>query len=86
MDSEKYYEKLETMINEVIKNGIYKKTTDATLHDLKLFQDLLCRNFKHYKDYEKVRPVCNCPARLYASAKSHKFDDINDVNLNQLKF
>ena len=50
MDSEKYYEKLETMINEVIKNGIYKKTTDATLHDLKLFQDLLYRNFKHYKD------------------------------------
>ena len=86
MDSKKYYEKLETMVNEGIKNGIYKETTDTTLHDLKLFQDFLYRNFKDYKDYEKMRPVSNRPAWLYASAKTHKFDNINDVNLDQLKF
>ena len=50
MDNKKYYEKLETMVNEGIKNGIYKETTDTTLHDLKLFQDFLYRNFKDYKD------------------------------------
>ena len=81
MDSKKYYEKLETMLNEGIKNGIY-----TTLHDLKLFLDFLYRNFKDYKDYKEMRPASNRPARLYASAKIHKFDNINDVNLDQLKF
>ena len=74
------------MVNEDIKNGIYKKTTYTTLHDLKLFQDFLYRNFKDCKDYEKMRPVYNHPGGLYASAKTHKFDNINDVNLDHLKF
>ena len=63
-----YFEKLETMVKEGIKNGIYKETTDTTLHDLKLFQNLLYRNFKDYKDYEKMIPVSNRPTRLYPSA------------------
>ena len=86
MDSKKYYEKLETMVNEGIKSGIYKETTDTTLHDLKLFQDSLYRNFQDYKGYEKMRPVSNCPAWLYVSVKTHKFDNINGFNLDQLKF
>ena len=86
MDSEKYYKKLETMVNENIKYSIYKETIDTTLHDLKLFQDFLYRNFKYYKDYEKIRPVSDRLARLYASAKTHKFDNVNDVTLDQLKF
>ena len=53
MDSKKYYEKLAGMVNKGIKNVIYKETTDTTLHDLKLFQDFLYRNFKDYKDYKK---------------------------------
>ena len=61
-----YYEKLETMVKQGVKNGIYKETTDTTLHDLNLFQDFLYRNFKDYKDYEKMRPVSNRPTRLYA--------------------
>ena len=86
MDSRKYYEKLETTVKEGIKNGIYKETTNTTLHDPKLFQDFLCRNFNDYKDYEKIRLVSNCPAQLYGSGKTHKFDNINDINLDQLKF
>ena len=82
MDSKIYYEQLETMVKEGIENGIYKETTDTTLHDLKLFQDFLYRNVKDYKDYEKMRPVSNRPARLYPSAKTHKFDNINDINLD----
>ena len=85
MDGKKYYEKFETMVKEGIKNGIYKETTDTSLHDLKLFQVFLYRNFKDYKDYEKIRPVSNRTARLYASSKAHKFDNINEVNLHQLK-
>ena len=30
IDSKKYYEKLETIVKEGIKNGIYKETTDTT--------------------------------------------------------
>ena len=32
-----------------------------------------------------MRPVSNYPTQLYTSAKTHKFDAINDVNLDQLK-
>ena len=53
MDNNKYYEKLENMVNEGIKNGIYKETTYTTLHDLKLFQDFLYHNFKDYKDKKR---------------------------------
>ena len=74
------------MINGGVKNGIYKETAGTTLHDLKLLQDFLYRNFRDYKDYEKMRRVSNRPARLYASAKTHKFDNVNDVNLDELKF
>ena len=47
----------------------------TTLHEPKLFQDFLYLNFKDYKDYKKMKPVSNCPARLYASVKTHKFVD-----------
>ena len=33
-----------------------------------------------------MRPVSKRPARFYASTKTHKFDNINDVNLDQMKF
>ena len=52
---------LETMANENIKSVFFKETTDTTLQDLKLFQDFLHRNFKDYKDFEKVRPLSNGP-------------------------
>ena len=80
MDSKKYYAKLETMVNEDIKNGICKETTDTTLHDLKVFQDFLYGNCKDYKDYKKMRQVSNSPERIYASAKTDKFDDINEIS------
>ena len=86
MDSKKFYKKLEIMVKEGTKNGIYKEITDTILRDLKLFKYFLYRNFKDYENYEKMRPVSNHLARLYASAKTHKFDNMNDTNLNQLKF
>ena len=86
MDSKKYYEKLETMVNEGIKNIVFKETTDTILHDLKLFQGFLYRNYKNYKGYEKMRLVSSSPAGRHASGKTHKFDNINDVDLDQLKF
>ena len=86
MDSKKYYEKLETMVNEGIKNIVFKETTDTILHDLKLFEGFLYRNYKNYKGYEKMRLVSSSPAGRHTSGKTHKFDNINDVDLDQLKF
>ena len=50
MDSKRYYEKLETMVNEGIKNGNYIETTDTTLHYLKFCQNFLHCNFNDKKD------------------------------------
>lgn len=78
-------ESLETMAKEDIKNSFCKKTTDTTLHDRKLFQHFEYRNFKDYKNFEKMRPISNHPSRLYAFAKIHKIVNVNEVNLDQLK-
>ena len=45
----------------------------------------LYRNFKHHKDYKTIRPVSNQPARSFVTAKTHKFDSLNDVNIDELK-
>ena len=72
------------MINEEITNA---PTTDAIYTDLKRFQDFLHRNFKdrfiHYKD---IRPVSNQPGRLYATAKTHKFNLPDETTVENLKF
>ena len=39
-------EKLEGMIEEGVKKGIYKKTEDTTLQDLKKLQDFLHKNIR----------------------------------------
>ena len=39
------HRKPEGMIGEGVKKGTYKKTEDATLQDLKKYQDFLYRNF-----------------------------------------
>ena len=74
------------MINEEITNGTYAPTTDSTLNDLKKFQDFLRRNLKdkfaHYKD---MRPVSNRPSRIYATAKTHKLNSLDEI-VENLKF
>ena len=66
--------------------GTYVECEDATLHDLKLLQDFLRQNFKSYENYDKIRPVANQPAKLFATAKAHKFNNIKDINVDKLKF
>ena len=55
-----------------------------TLQDIKQFQDFLYRNFSKYKKY-MLRSL-NQSARLYGTAKTHKFDEINDITVDSLKF
>ena len=52
--------RLQQMIDEGIRNGIYTPTEDNTLNDLRKFQDFLRRNFKDkFARYEDMRPVTN---------------------------
>ena len=77
---------MQGMIDDGIKNGVYKTTIDKTLADLKTFKDFLYRNFKKYKKYKDMIPTSNQPAQLYGLAKTHKFEDINSIELDRLKF
>ena len=48
--------------------------------------DFLQRNFKSYEKYDKMRPAANQPAKLFLPAKTHKFNNIEDINVDELKF
>ena len=74
------------MIDDGIVNGIYKVAEDKTLTNLKHFKDFLYRNFKSYEKYADMVPTSNLPAQLYGLAKTHKFEDINNINPKLLKF
>ena len=81
-----YINKVDDMINEGITNGKYEKTIDNTHKDLHNFQSFLQYNFSKHKDYSKLRPVSNQPARLFATAKTHTFFDFNDdITVDNIK-
>ena len=85
MDKNDYVKKMQEMIDKGIQEGVYAKREDNTFQDLKQFQDFLYRNFSKYEKYNML-PSSNQPAQLYRTAKTHKFDDINDITADSLKF
>ena len=59
---------------------------DNTLDDLKTFKSFLYRNFYgKYEHYEKMLLKSNQPGQLYGTAKTHKFNSIEDITLENLK-
>ena len=86
MNKTDYVRKIQEMINVGIRDGIYTPCEDDTISELKRFQDFLYRNFKDHKYYEKMFPSSNQPARLYGTAKTHKFEHLEDITLEDLKF
>ena len=70
-----YDKKLQIMMDEGITNGTYAPTTD--------FYVAFQRQTTHYKD---MGPVSNQPARLYATAKTHKFNSLDEIIVENLKF
>ena len=56
IDKTDYQNKLQKMIDDGIKNGIYKVAEDNTIKDLKLFKSFLYRNFRKYELYEEMPP------------------------------
>ena len=85
MNRTNYNNIMQKMIDDGIKNKLYEETTDITLKNLKNFQDFLYRNFKDYENYDEMRPVSNQPARLYGTAKTHKFENLKDITPQNLK-
>ena len=86
MTREDYNDKLEAMLNDGISKGIYAPTKDTTHRGLKLFQDFLRTNFKDkYDKYEEMRPASHEPGKLYATAKTHKFNLLDDITVDNLK-
>ena len=52
-----------------------------------MFQDFLRRNFKGKDDkYEEMIPVFHEPGKLYVTAKTHKFDSLDGITAENLKF
>ena len=73
------------MINEGIAEGKYIETVDSTHKDLKHFQDFLYCNLQKHEQYENIHPKSNQPGRLFATARTRKFDSVNDITLDKLK-
>ena len=74
------------MIDEGIMKGTSVGTTDNTLKALSRFQNFPSRNFHNYEHYKDMQPESNQPARLYGTAKTHKFETLEDINVVNLKF
>ena len=88
MKKSDYATKLDTMINDSCMKGTYVETTGNTLRGLLRFQDFLYRNFHNYECYKDMQPDSNQPARLYGTAKTHKFETLEETNKSvaNLKF
>ena len=86
MNKSDYQNKMQQMINDGIRDGIYKVTADNILDDFKTFKSFLYRNFYgKYEHYEKMLPKSNQPGQLYGTAKTPKFSSIEDITLENLK-
>ena len=85
MNKDDYINKVENMINSGIQDGKYERTTDATHNNLHNFQQFLYYNFRTHSQYQKMRPTSNQPGRFFATAKTHKFNSYEEINVNNLK-
>ena len=75
--------KLQNMIDDGIRQGIHSPTVGTTL---KKFQDFFCQNFKgKYDRQEDMKLKSNQPSKIHAIAKTHKFDCLENITIQNLK-
>ena len=86
MKKSDYVTKLDAMIDDGIMKSTYVETTDNTLKELLRFQDFLYRNFHNYECYKDMKPDSNQSAHFYGTAKTHKFEFLEDITVADLKF
>ena len=82
LDTKDYIVKLKNIIQDSISKGTYEIKQEDTLQNVKCFQDFLRRNVNDYEHYKEMYPKSNQPARTYSTAKTQKFNNINEMNLN----
>ena len=85
MNKTDYVNKMNEMIDAGITEGTYEESLDTTLEDLNQFRDFLYRNFKDHPKYKKMFPASHRPARMYGTAKTHKFNNYEDITVENLK-
>ena len=85
MNKKDYIEKMNQMIENGLEDGTYTECDDTTFEDLNHFRDFLYRHFKSHPKYKKMLPASHRPARMYGSAKTHKFDNYEDITVENLK-
>ena len=78
--------KLDALIDDGIIKSAYVETSGNTLKELRRFQGFLYRSFHNYERYKDMQPDSNQPARLYGTAKTHKFETLEDITVANLKF
>ena len=86
MKKSDYVTKLDTMIYDGIMKGTYVENSANTFKELSRFQDFLYRNICKYERYKDIKPDSNQPACLYGTAKTHKFEFLEDITVANLKF
>ena len=67
------------MIDEGIMKGTYVETTNNTLKELSQFQDFLYGNSHNYERYKDTQTDSNQSVRLYRTAKTHKFQTLENI-------
>ena len=86
LDKTCYKGKNNRLINDGITKGVYViEENGNTLAELKLFHNFIYMNFKKHEKYHKMRPTSTQPARLFATVKTHRFTDIKQINITNLK-
>ena len=85
MNRSDYTKNVESMLPQGILEGKYVKTEDDILKELKSFQSFIYRHFKTSKFYNDMMPPCHQPARVFTRTKTHKFENFDDININELK-
>ena len=77
---------MDAMIDYSITKGTYVETTGNMLKELLLFQEFLYRNFHNYECYKDIQPDSNQLEHIYGTAKTHKFETLEDITGANLKF
>ena len=72
----RYFHKYERFCNFKQSRWNYK-TFISTF--FALYRNFPYRNFHNYEHYKDMQPDSNQPARLYGTAKTHKFETLEDM-------
>ena len=82
---EDYEWKVNELIGKGIREGVYEDTQDTTQEDLHNFRTFLGNHFQKSAFYKDIWTDKNMPGRLFCTAKTHKFSDVNEIRVEGLK-